>query len=256
MRVGHFRGWWRYSAVWRSPSPCCRSSTSSCRGPTTASYSRPTSGGRSPSARWSPVPGADLAGIRAGDRIVGIDRTALSSSAQAGRILARHQIGDDVPYLVRRGRGARGSPGGPPRPTLHRQRDLLLRLPARFRLLRCHALRPAPAAGAAGRADLPSRRCPLPPFPDLPSAPGLVRLDRRSGARGGGRGAAAATGLLPALLSRLPAPDRPASVRGRTRLRPPATALAAAPGLALPPAARSSSSPRSSIGIGPASRPG
>jgi len=49
--------------------------------------------------------GADLAGIRAGDRIVGVDRTVLSSSAQAGRILARHQIGDDVPYLVRRGEG-------------------------------------------------------------------------------------------------------------------------------------------------------
>lgn len=52
-----------------------------------------------------PGSGADLAGILPGDRIVGIDRTLLQSSAQAGRILARHQIGDDVPYLLRRGEG-------------------------------------------------------------------------------------------------------------------------------------------------------
>jgi len=52
-----------------------------------------------------PGSGADLAGILPGDRIVGIDRTVLSSSAQAGRILARHRIGDEVPYLVRRGEG-------------------------------------------------------------------------------------------------------------------------------------------------------
>jgi serine phosphatase RsbU (regulator of sigma subunit) len=52
-----------------------------------------------------PGSGADLAGILAGDQIVGIDRTVLSSGAQAGRILARHRIGDDVPYLVRRGEG-------------------------------------------------------------------------------------------------------------------------------------------------------
>lgn len=49
--------------------------------------------------------GADLAGILSGDQIVGIDRIVLSSSAQAGRILAKHAIGDEVPYLVRRGEG-------------------------------------------------------------------------------------------------------------------------------------------------------
>ncbi len=52
-----------------------------------------------------PGSGAALAGILPGDRIVGIDRIVLSSSAQAGRILARHAIGDDVPYLLRRGEG-------------------------------------------------------------------------------------------------------------------------------------------------------
>ena len=52
-----------------------------------------------------PGSGADLAGILPGDRIVGIDRTVLSSSTQAGRILARHAIGDEVPYLLRRGEG-------------------------------------------------------------------------------------------------------------------------------------------------------
>ena len=46
--------------------------------------------------------GAESAGIRAGDRIAGIDRSVLASSEHARRILARHEIGDDVPYLLRR----------------------------------------------------------------------------------------------------------------------------------------------------------
>ncbi|MEO8277219.1 MAG: SpoIIE family protein phosphatase [Thermoanaerobaculia bacterium] len=49
--------------------------------------------------------GADLAGIQPGDRIAGIDRTVLASSAHASRLLARHQIGDEVPYLLRRANG-------------------------------------------------------------------------------------------------------------------------------------------------------
>ena len=49
--------------------------------------------------------GGALAGIRAGDRIAGIDRTVLASSAHAGRLLALHQIGDEVPYLLRREQG-------------------------------------------------------------------------------------------------------------------------------------------------------
>ncbi|MEO7973584.1 MAG: SpoIIE family protein phosphatase [Thermoanaerobaculia bacterium] len=52
-----------------------------------------------------PGSGADRAGILPGDRIVGIDRTVLSSSGEARRLLARHEIGDDVPYLLRRGEG-------------------------------------------------------------------------------------------------------------------------------------------------------
>ncbi len=52
-----------------------------------------------------PGSGADLAGILPADRIVGIDRTLLQSSAHAGRILARREIGDEVPYLLRRGEG-------------------------------------------------------------------------------------------------------------------------------------------------------
>jgi serine phosphatase RsbU (regulator of sigma subunit) len=52
-----------------------------------------------------PGSGADLAGILAGDRIAGIDRTVLASSAHAGKLLARHEIGDEVPYLLRRAHG-------------------------------------------------------------------------------------------------------------------------------------------------------
>jgi serine phosphatase RsbU (regulator of sigma subunit) len=45
--------------------------------------------------------GADTAGIRPGDVIVGIDRDVLDSPANAAEILNRHSIGDRVPYLVR-----------------------------------------------------------------------------------------------------------------------------------------------------------
>ncbi len=47
-----------------------------------------------------PGSGADRAGIRPGDRILGIDREVLESSGHAARILNRHGIGDTVPYLV------------------------------------------------------------------------------------------------------------------------------------------------------------
>ncbi len=47
-----------------------------------------------------PGSGADEAGIRPGDRILGIDREVLRSSADAARILNRHGIGDTIPYLV------------------------------------------------------------------------------------------------------------------------------------------------------------
>ncbi len=47
--------------------------------------------------------GAERAGIRAGDRIVGIDRAVLRSTGHAAELLARRDIGDVVPYLVRRG---------------------------------------------------------------------------------------------------------------------------------------------------------
>jgi serine phosphatase RsbU (regulator of sigma subunit) len=47
--------------------------------------------------------GADLAGILPGDRIAGIDRTLLASARHADVLLARHRIGEEIPYLVRRG---------------------------------------------------------------------------------------------------------------------------------------------------------
>lgn len=49
--------------------------------------------------------GADLAGIRPGDLIVGIDRNLLRSTVHAAELLARRQIGEAVPYLVRRAEG-------------------------------------------------------------------------------------------------------------------------------------------------------
>lgn len=54
--------------------------------------------------------GADRAGLRAGDRIVGIDRQVLASTAQAAQLLARRAIGEVVPYLVRRPGGVEEVP--------------------------------------------------------------------------------------------------------------------------------------------------
>ncbi len=50
-----------------------------------------------------PGSGADRAGIRPGDVIVGIDRTFLDSQTHAQTLLNRHRIGDSVSYLVRSG---------------------------------------------------------------------------------------------------------------------------------------------------------
>lgn len=49
--------------------------------------------------------GAHRAGIRPGDRIVGIDRNVLRSTAHAAELLNQRQIGEVVPYLVRRAEG-------------------------------------------------------------------------------------------------------------------------------------------------------
>lgn len=46
--------------------------------------------------------GAERAGIRPGDQIVGIDRSVLDSGSHAARLLAARRIGDSVAYLVRR----------------------------------------------------------------------------------------------------------------------------------------------------------
>ncbi|HUO87095.1 MAG TPA: SpoIIE family protein phosphatase [Thermoanaerobaculia bacterium] len=46
--------------------------------------------------------GAARAGIRAGDRIVGIGRTLIESKAHAASLLNEHEIGQTVAYLVRR----------------------------------------------------------------------------------------------------------------------------------------------------------
>lgn len=50
-----------------------------------------------------PGSGADEAGIRAGDIIVGIDRVVLDSTVHAQTLLNRHDIGERVSYLVRSG---------------------------------------------------------------------------------------------------------------------------------------------------------
>ncbi len=47
--------------------------------------------------------GADRAGIRPGDEIVGIDRTVLDSTTHAQQLLSPHRFGETVPYLVRSG---------------------------------------------------------------------------------------------------------------------------------------------------------
>jgi len=49
-----------------------------------------------------PGSGAESAGIRSGDRIVGIDRTILRSKEHAAALLNQHEIGETVPYLLRR----------------------------------------------------------------------------------------------------------------------------------------------------------
>ncbi len=49
-----------------------------------------------------PGSGAENAGIRPGDRIVGIDRNILRSPTHAAKLLNEHDIGETVPYLVRR----------------------------------------------------------------------------------------------------------------------------------------------------------
>ncbi len=51
--------------------------------------------------------GADRAGIRPGDVIMGIDREVLRSPAHAAEILNRHRIGEKVTYLIRSGTGLR-----------------------------------------------------------------------------------------------------------------------------------------------------
>jgi serine phosphatase RsbU (regulator of sigma subunit) len=50
-----------------------------------------------------PGSGAERAGIRPGDVIVGIDRTFLDSQTHAQTLLNRHDIGDSISYLVRSG---------------------------------------------------------------------------------------------------------------------------------------------------------
>jgi serine phosphatase RsbU (regulator of sigma subunit) len=50
-----------------------------------------------------PGSGADRAGIRQGDVIVGIDRSILSSASHAQQLLNRHSIGEMVPYMFRSG---------------------------------------------------------------------------------------------------------------------------------------------------------
>lgn len=52
-----------------------------------------------------PGTGADGAGIRPGDQIVGIDRNVLRSTAHAATLLNRYDIGQTVPYLVRNDSG-------------------------------------------------------------------------------------------------------------------------------------------------------
>jgi serine phosphatase RsbU (regulator of sigma subunit) len=50
-----------------------------------------------------PESGADLAGIRPGDIIVGIDRDILGGTTHAQELLNKRRIGERVPYLVRSG---------------------------------------------------------------------------------------------------------------------------------------------------------
>jgi len=57
-----------------------------------------------------PGSGAHRAGIRPGDRIVGIDRTVVRSTAEAAEVLNRSGIGDTVPYLIEDSWGRREVP--------------------------------------------------------------------------------------------------------------------------------------------------
>jgi len=50
-----------------------------------------------------PGSGADRAGIRPGDEIVGVDRTFLGDNINAQELLNRHRFGESVAYLVRSG---------------------------------------------------------------------------------------------------------------------------------------------------------
>lgn len=47
--------------------------------------------------------GGDAAGIRAGDRIVGLGRVIVRGPSEAARVLQQKSIGEQVPYLVERG---------------------------------------------------------------------------------------------------------------------------------------------------------
>jgi serine phosphatase RsbU (regulator of sigma subunit) len=51
--------------------------------------------------------GADRAGIRPGEQIVGIDRNILRSTTHAAEILNQHEIGETVPYFLRSPQGLR-----------------------------------------------------------------------------------------------------------------------------------------------------
>jgi serine phosphatase RsbU (regulator of sigma subunit) len=46
---------------------------------------------------------AEAAGIRAGDRVLGIGRKLVNTTSDASEELLKHRIGESVPYLVRRG---------------------------------------------------------------------------------------------------------------------------------------------------------
>jgi len=59
-----------------------------------------------------PGSGADRAGIRSGDRIVGISHSMLKTRASAAKILNEREIGETVEYLVQRARPAPGQVGG------------------------------------------------------------------------------------------------------------------------------------------------
>lgn len=57
-----------------------------------------------------PDSGAALAGIQHGDQIVGIDRDLLRTTTHAAKLLNQREIGETVPYLIRRGGQVREVP--------------------------------------------------------------------------------------------------------------------------------------------------